>query len=170
MGDFPSSCSEPRLLFLIQCARSEKSDLQNIPKLRISLSLVLPFRSRQRTDPSSREHKPANRKHRAIIAIAPSQLIGRAKEQDDCYKLRCHVPGLGKDDVKITVDDGVLNIRGERKEEEEEGSNDEFWLARSYGYYNSSVVLPEDAKDGVLNIVISKSERVKKDVKEIEVQ
>ncbi|PIN25375.1 Molecular chaperone (small heat-shock protein Hsp26/Hsp42) [Handroanthus impetiginosus] len=117
--------------------------------------------------------------NRLLENIAPSQLIGRAKEQDDCYKLQYHVPGLGKDDVKITVDDGVLNIRGEHKEEEEEGSDDEFWSARSYGYYNSSVVLPEDAKvegikaelkDGVLNIVIPKSERVKKDVKEIEVQ
>ncbi|PIN05313.1 hypothetical protein CDL12_22145 [Handroanthus impetiginosus] len=115
-------------------------------------------------DVFSNEFFPSGLGNALVQAIAPSQLIGRAKEQDDCYKLRYHVPGLGKDDVKITVDDGVLNIRAERKEEEEEGSNDEFWSARSYGYYNSSVVLPEDAKDGVLNIVISKSEGVKKDV------
>lgn len=111
--------------------------------------------------------------------LSPSQLIGRAREHDDSYKLRYHMPGLGKEDVKITVEDGVLSIRGEHKEEEEEGSDDEFWSARSYGYYNTSLVLPEDAKvdeikaemkDGVLNIVIPKTEGAKKDAKEVQVQ
>ncbi|KAL3824226.1 hypothetical protein ACJIZ3_020255 [Penstemon smallii] len=113
--------------------------------------------------------------------LSPSHLMGRAKEQDDCYKLRYHVPGLSKEDIKITVEDGVLNIKGEHKEEEEEeGSDDEFWSSKSYyGYYNTSVLLPDDAKtdeikaevkDGVLNIVVPKSEKVKKDVKEIQVQ
>ncbi|KAG8388276.1 hypothetical protein BUALT_Bualt02G0108800 [Buddleja alternifolia] len=117
--------------------------------------------------------------NRLMENLTPSHLMGRAKEHDDHYKLRYHVPGIGKDDVKITVEDGVLNIRGEHKEEEEEGSDDEYWSSRSYGYYNSSVLLPEDAKvdgikaelkDGVLNIVVPKSEKVKKDVKEIQVE
>ncbi|GFQ04600.1 26.5 kDa heat shock protein mitochondrial [Phtheirospermum japonicum] len=111
--------------------------------------------------------------------LSPWHLLGRAKEHDDVYKLRYQMPGLAKEDVKITVEDGVLNIRGEHKEEEEEGSDDEYWSARSYGYYNTSVLLPDDAKvdeikaemkDGVLNIVVPKSERAKKDVKEVEVQ
>ncbi|KAG5572416.1 hypothetical protein H5410_062182 [Solanum commersonii] len=71
----------------------------------------------------------------------PTRLLGNAllqatkyKEDDKNYKIRYDVPGLGKEDVKIMV------------EKEEEGSDDEFWSSRSYGYYNNSIVLPEDAK------------------------
>ncbi|XVF24793.1 hypothetical protein REPUB_Repub13aG0158200 [Reevesia pubescens] len=114
------------------------------------------------------------------LNLTPSQLnlMGRVKEQEDCYKLRYDVPGLTKEDVKITLDDGVLTIKGEHKEEEEEGSDDEHWSARSYGYYNRSLVLPDDAKvdeikaelkDGVLSIIIPRTEPPKKDVKEIQI-
>ncbi|KAF7848675.1 hypothetical protein BT93_L1746 [Corymbia citriodora subsp. variegata] len=111
--------------------------------------------------------------------ISPWQLMGRVKEKDDHYKLRYEVPGLTKDDVKITVHDGILTIKGEHKREEEEGSDDEYWSAETYGYYNTTLVLPEDAKadeikaelkDGVLNIIIPRTERPKKDVKEVKVQ
>ncbi|KAJ8774748.1 hypothetical protein K2173_017194 [Erythroxylum novogranatense] len=113
------------------------------------------------------------------LNLSPSNLIGRFKEKDECYKLRYEVPGLSKEDIKITVDDGVLRIRGEHKEEEEEGSDDEFWSARSYGYYNTSVLLPEDAKaddikaelrDGLLYITIPRTEKPKKDVTEVKIQ
>lgn len=110
--------------------------------------------------------------------ISPWQLMGRVKENDDHYKLRYEVPGLTKDDVKVTVHDGILTIKGEHKREEEEGSDDEYWSAETYGYYNTSLVLPEDAKadeikadlkDGVLTIVIPRTERPKKDVKEVKI-
>ncbi|KAH1066514.1 hypothetical protein J1N35_031501 [Gossypium stocksii] len=110
------------------------------------------------------------------LNMTPSQLIGRVKEQDDCYKLHYDMPGLSKEDVKITIDDGVLNIKGQHKEEEEEGSGDEHWSARSYGYYNTSLVLPDDAKvddikaelkDGVLSIIVPRTEQPKKDVKQV---
>lgn len=118
--------------------------------------------------------------NRLMENLSPSQLIGRVKEQDDCYKLRFNVPGLGKDDVKITVEEGILTIKGEHKEEqEEEGSDDdEHWSARSYGYYNSSMMLPDDAKvdeikaemkNGVLTVLIPRTEKPKKDVKEIRI-
>ncbi|CAH8391222.1 unnamed protein product [Eruca vesicaria subsp. sativa] len=113
--------------------------------------------------------------------IRPSQLMGQVKEQDDCYKLRYEVPGLTKDDVKITVDNGILMIKGEHKAEEEEGSpeEDEYWSSRMYGYYNTSLSLPDDAKveeikaelkNGVLDLVIPRMEKPKKDVREISVE
>ncbi|KAJ6952768.1 hypothetical protein NC653_041794 [Populus alba x Populus x berolinensis] len=67
---------------------------------------------------------------------SPSNLIGRVKEKDECYKLRYEVPGVSKEDLKITINDGVLTIKGELKEEEEEGSDGERWSMRSYGCYN----------------------------------
>lgn len=110
--------------------------------------------------------------------FSPSRLIGRFKEHDECYKLRYLMPGLGKEDVKITVEDGVLRIRGERKEVDEEESDDEFFSAVSYGYYEFTVDLPDDAKpdeikaelkDGVLTIIVPRVETPKKDVKEVQV-
>lgn len=89
--------------------------------------------------------------------------------------LRFDVPGLAKEELKVTVDDGVLTIKGEHKEEKEEATSDEeLW----YGYYNTSLMLPEDAKvddvkaelkDGVVTITIPRTEKPKKDVKEVEV-
>ncbi|XP_009604017.1 26.5 kDa heat shock protein, mitochondrial [Nicotiana tomentosiformis] len=113
------------------------------------------------------------------LNLSPTQLMGRYKEDEKSYKIRYDLPGLSKEDVKITVENGVVTIKGEHKEEQEEGSDDEFWSSsRSYGYYNNSIVLPEDAKvheikaemkDGVLTILIPKTEIPKKDVKEIQV-
>ncbi|KAE8681366.1 Small heat shock protein [Hibiscus syriacus] len=86
------------------------------------------------------------------------------------------MPGLTKEDVKITIDDGVLNIKGEHKEEEDGGSDDDSWSAWSHGYYNKILVLPDDAKvddikaelkDGVLSIIVPKTEQSKKDVKQV---
>lgn len=110
--------------------------------------------------------------------LSPSRLIGRVKEEEDHYKLRYEVPGLAKEDVKIRVEDGVLRIIGEAKNEEEEESDDEYWSSLSYGYYDTALVLPEDAKadeikaelkDGVLYITIPRIEKVKKDAKEVQV-
>ncbi|KAI8020348.1 hypothetical protein LOK49_LG04G02561 [Camellia lanceoleosa] len=78
----------------------------------------------------------------------------------------------------LYVEDGVLTIKGEHKEEVEEGSDDEQYLsARSFGYFiDTCIVLPEDAKvdeikaqmkDGVLTIIIPRIEKPKKEVKEV---
>lgn len=89
------------------------------------------------------------------------------------------MPGIAKEDVKITIDDGMLTIKGEHKEEKEEGDDDEYWSSSSYGYYNTSLVLPDDAKgdeikaelkDGVLTVTIPRTEKPKKDVKQVIVQ
>ncbi|XP_021906363.1 26.5 kDa heat shock protein, mitochondrial [Carica papaya] len=106
--------------------------------------------------------------------LSPSQLMGRIKEQDDRYILRYDMPGLTKEDVKITIDDGVLSIKGEHKEEE--GSNEEHWSSTSYGYYDTKLSLPDDAKadeikaelkDGVLTVMVPRTEKPKKHVKEV---
>lgn len=75
---------------------------------------------------------------------------------------------MTKEDVKITIDDGVLTIKGEHKEEKDD---DEHWSSTSsYGYYNTSLILPDDAKaddikaelkDGVLTLIIPKTQNPK---------
>ncbi|GMN50022.1 hypothetical protein TIFTF001_019190 [Ficus carica] len=113
------------------------------------------------------------------LELSPWSLSGRVKEEDKCYKLRFDVPGLRKEDLKITVHDGVLTINGEHKEEDgvgDSGDNDD---SRFYKYYYTSLVLPEDAKadeinaelkHGVLCITIPRTEKPKQEVKEVQIQ
>ncbi|KAL8232349.1 hypothetical protein R6Q57_002127 [Mikania cordata] len=116
--------------------------------------------------------------NKLLEAISPSHLIRRFKEKDESYNIKFQMPGLSKEDVKITVEDGMLFIWGERKEEEEGSDDGEFWSAATYGYYNTSLMLPEDAKveeitaeikDGVLHVIIPKDENKKKNIKEVHV-
>lgn len=114
------------------------------------------------------------------LNLSPWSLSVRVKEQNDHYKLKFDVPGLAREDLKIIVEDGVLTIKGEHKEVEEDhgGSDDESWTSSKYGYYNASLVLPEDAKadevkaelkDGVLSITVPRTEKPKNNVKEVQI-
>lgn len=96
-------------------------------------------------------------------------LGGRVKkEQEECYKLRLEMAGIGKEDVKVSVEGRILSIRGEHREEEGEESGD--WTAESYGYYDTvAEEIKAELKDGVLKIVIPRSEKRSKDVKEMSV-
>lgn len=89
------------------------------------------------------------------------------KEGEGEYKLRFDMPGMTKGDVKLWVEEKMLVIKAEKTsgpEEDDEGTST--WPARSYGRYNSRVVLPEnvqfdkikaEVKDGVLYITIPKA-------------
>ena len=45
-------------------------------------------------------------------------------ETDDAFAIKVEIPEVKKDDVKVTVESGVLTIRGERRMEKEEKDND----------------------------------------------
>lgn len=80
--------------------------------------------------------------------------------------LRADLPGLAEKDVEVSVQDGTLTIRGERKEEREEKEEDYYYCERSQGAFVRSVPLPPgvDAdkikatfKNGVLEVHVPKS-------------
>ncbi len=83
------------------------------------------------------------------------------------------MPGLKRDHIEIDVENNVLTIRGEKREERTEGEEGgKFHLSeRRYGTFTRSFVLPRDVdsdaiaarfEDGVLSIVIPKSERARR--------
>ncbi len=82
------------------------------------------------------------------------------------------MPGLKRNAIEIDVENNVLTIRGEKREERTEGEQGRFHLAeRRYGTFTRSFVLPRDVdaeqiqaefQDGVLTIAIPKSERVRR--------
>jgi len=91
--------------------------------------------------------------------------------------VKAEVPGMDAKDIDISLSDGMLTIKGEKKQEKEEKEADYHLVERSYGAFVRSVQLPKEVKadkinasykDGVLKITLPKSEEVKK--KEIKIK
>ena len=91
-------------------------------------------------------------------------------ETEGEYQIKAEIPDVKKEDVKVTVEDGVLTIQGERKYEKEEKGKKYHRVERSYGSFIRSFTLPDlvdetkvkaEFKDGVLNLQLPKSEKTK---------
>jgi HSP20 family protein len=87
-------------------------------------------------------------------------------ETDNEYLIRAELPAVKKDDVKVTVDQGVITIEGERKQEQEDKSEKYHRIERFHGTFARSFSLPENAttdgircesKDGILVVHIPKT-------------
>ena len=91
-------------------------------------------------------------------------------ETETAYLIKAEIPGVNREDVSVTVEDGVLTIQGERKAEKEETGKKFHRIERSYGSFVRSFRLPQgvddtaakaEFKDGMLNITLPKSEQAK---------
>ena len=91
-------------------------------------------------------------------------------EDKDKYLIKAELPGVNQKDVKLTVNDNVLTIEGERKNEYEKKKDGIHFIERSYGAFCRSFRLNCDiaadkiaakSKDGVLEITLPKSEKSK---------
>lgn len=100
-------------------------------------------------------------------------------EDKDNVIVKADLPGLTKDDVEITLQDDVLTLRGEKKQEKEVKEENYHRVERVYGSFNRSVSLPVavDAnkveatfKDGVLRITLPKAEEAKPKQIKVKVQ
>jgi HSP20 family protein len=98
-------------------------------------------------------------------------------ETDDEYIVRAELPGVSKGDIKVTLKENVLTIRGEKKQERETKDENFHRVERIYGAFQRSFTLPGEVrvdkidakfKDGVLTIRLPKAEETK--AKEIEVK
>jgi len=98
-------------------------------------------------------------------------------EDKEKYTLKLDLPGIKKEDVKISFVDGKLSISGERSQESEHKDSKCHRIERSFGKYYRSFNLPEhvqsekinaEFKDGQLTISVPKVEETKP--KEIEIK
>jgi HSP20 family protein len=98
-------------------------------------------------------------------------------EQESEYIVKMELPGVNKEDVKISLESNILTIRGEKKQEKEEKSKNLHRVERSYGSFQRSFTLPTSVKsdkidayykDGVLSVTLPKVEEAKP--KQIEVK
>jgi HSP20 family protein len=91
--------------------------------------------------------------------------------------IKAELPGLDSKDIDISMNNGYLTIRGEKKNEKEEREESYHLIERNYGLFTRSVRLPKEVqsdkitasfKNGVLKITLPKSDEAKK--KEIKIK
>jgi HSP20 family protein len=97
-------------------------------------------------------------------------------EDKDSYSIKLDIPGINKDDIRVSITDGVITIGGERKEEKEKKDETFHTIERSFGKFYRTFRLPVPVqenrinavyKDGQLLLTIPKDEESKP--KQIEV-
>jgi HSP20 family protein len=97
-------------------------------------------------------------------------------EDETEYLIKAELPEMKKEEVKVTVENGVLTISGERKFEKEEKKRKYHRVERGYGTFMRSFTLPDNAdatkikaefKNGLLTVHLPKTEHAKP--KQIEV-
>jgi HSP20 family protein len=71
-------------------------------------------------------------------------------ENDGQYLVKADIPGVAKEDINITIDNDVLTIQGERKQEQEEENKHFHRVERFYGSFIRSFTLPDDADAAAL--------------------
>lgn len=123
-----------------------------------------------------RPMRPGDGEHEDITTAEWAPLVDII-EDDKEYLVKADLPEVKKDDVSVSVENGMLLIRGERKFEKEEKNRRYHRVERGYGGFVRSFMLPDIAdaakvtaefKDGVLRIHLPKSETARR--KQIQVQ
>ncbi len=98
-------------------------------------------------------------------------------ESDNEVVVKAELPGMNKENVKVSIEDNVLTLQGERKFEEETKRENYHRVERRYGAFTRSFTLPNyvdatkikaEFKDGLLNVVLPKRPEAKP--KQIEVK
>jgi HSP20 family protein len=91
-------------------------------------------------------------------------------ERKDAYLVTVELPGVKLDDLRITLDDGLLTIQGERHFASESSEQQYHRVERRYGAFRRSISLPAhvladaveaSVEDGVLQILVPKAEEAK---------
>jgi HSP20 family protein len=114
---------------------------------------------------------------REEITLGDWSPLADITEEDKEYVIKAELPEVPSETVKVTVENGVLTLSGERKFEKEEKGKKYHRIERAYGSFVRAFTLPEDAeaekiraefKNGMLTVHLPKSEKTKP--KQIEVQ
>lgn len=91
-------------------------------------------------------------------------------EGDKEITLKAELPGMKKKDVHVEINDGVITLRGERKIEKEDKTENYHRIERGYGSFHRSFTLPGTVerdkvkahyKDGILKVTLPRTEEAK---------
>ncbi len=95
--------------------------------------------------------------------LAPAS---EASSDDRAYRIAIELPGVDEKDIEITVNDGMVTVKGEKRESREEKGETWYFSERQFGSFSRSFRLPADAdqgavsadlKDGVLTLSVARA-------------
>jgi HSP20 family protein len=105
--------------------------------------------------------------------------VADISETDKDYLIKAELPEVKKEDVKVTLDNGVITIAGERRQEKEQKEANEIRVESFYGSFSRSFTLPEnvdantiqaESKDGIVTVHVPKLKLEQKKLTEIKIQ
>ena len=105
--------------------------------------------------------------------------LADVSESEGEYLIKAELPEVRKEDVSITVQDGVLTLSGERKQEQRQENEKVHRIERYYGSFARRFALPENAdeqsisaecSDGVILIHVPKQKQVEQQPRQIQIQ
>lgn len=114
-----------------------------------------------------------------LPAITPDTLDLDVAETDKAYLITADLPGLEDKDIDLTLNEGILTLKGEKRQEEETEGKTFHRMERRYGSFRRVLQLPGDADDnavratmqnGVLKIEIGKNEKAAPSSRKIEIK
>jgi HSP20 family protein len=100
-------------------------------------------------------------------------------ETDKAYEVTAELPGMDEKNIEVKFGDGVLTIKGEKKDEKEEKKKDYYLSERSYGSFQHSFQVPDGVdtdkieatfKKGILTVALPKSADAQEAAKKIDVK
>lgn len=100
-------------------------------------------------------------------------------EDEQQYHIAVELPGVKEEDVDVSMTNGTLTIRGEKKEEREDRRRDYYRHERSFGAFYRTVPIPAEVnkeqvsarfRDGVLRLTLPKSKEARESAKQIEIK
>jgi HSP20 family protein len=122
--------------------------------------------------------KPETAFREPVVTAEWSPLVDITEDEKE-FLVKVELPEVKREDLKVTVENGVLTITGERKFEKEEKNKKYHRVERSYGSFLRSFSLPEETtsdkvnaefKDGVLQVHLAKVKSTKPSAHTVKVE
>jgi HSP20 family protein len=119
---------------------------------------------------------PAFRYESTFAVPSPAVEIS---EDDASYKVTAELPGMSEKEIEVAVSDGMLTLKGEKRQEKEQKDKNFYLSERSYGSFQRTFAVPEnvdrdkiaaDFAKGVLTISMPKTAKAMEQQKKIEVK